>query len=75
LTAGPQLLLQTALAQQATPLQMAGLLSPIYGGLGAQFGQTKGNSASTGTNTMSGAQQFGTIAQGIGHLMTKFTVS
>jgi hypothetical protein len=75
LTAGPQLLLQKALAQQANPLQMAGLLSPIYGGLGAQFGQTKGNSATTGTNTMSGAQQFGTIAQGIGALMPKFTVS
>jgi hypothetical protein len=75
LTAGPQLLLQTALAQQANPLQIAGLLSPIFGGLGAQFGQTKGNSATTGTNTMSGAQQFGTIAQGIGHLMPKFTVS
>jgi hypothetical protein len=53
---------------------MAGLLSPIYGGLGTQFGQTKGNSATTGTNTMSGAQQFGTIAQGIGNLMPKFTV-
>jgi hypothetical protein len=75
LTAGPQLLLQTALARQANPLQIAGLLSPIFGGLGAQFGQTKGNSATTGTNTMSGAQQFGTIAQGIGHLMPKFTVS
>ncbi len=72
LTAAPQLMLQTALAQQANPIQMAGLLSPIYGGLGAQFGQTKGSSATTGTNTMSGAQQFATIAQGIGAMLPKF---
>jgi hypothetical protein len=72
LTAAPQLMLQTALAQQANPIQMAGLLSPIYGGLGAQFGQTKGSSATTGTNTMSGAQQFATMAQGIGAMLPKF---
>lgn len=71
MTAGPQLLLQTALAQQLNPIQLGGLLGSIYGGMGTQFGQNTSNSSTSGTNTMSGAQQFATIAQGIGSLFSK----
>ena len=71
--AAPQLALQTALAQQANPIQMGGLLSSIYGGLGTQFGQTNTNNSSTGSSTLSPIQQFLMAAQGFNQIMSPFT--
>jgi len=67
---GPQALLTAALAQQQLPISNAGLLSSIYEQPAAQFGTQTGSSSSTGTQTMSGAQQFATIARGINSLLS-----
>jgi hypothetical protein len=48
---------------------LLGSISPIAAQFGTQTGQ------SNGTSTMSGAQQFGTIAQGIGSLWPKGNIS
>jgi len=48
------------------PLQNLGMLSALVGGIGGLGSQSSGTS--TGTQQMSGAQQFGTIMQGIGAL-------
>jgi hypothetical protein len=54
----------------ASQLQtLLGMVSPVA----AQFGTNNGSS--TGENTMSGAQQFATIAGGIGSLMPKTNIS
>lgn len=63
-----------AMAQQfnipASQLQtLLGMVSPVAAQFGTQNGQ------STGENTMSGAQQFATIAQGIGSLWPKGNIS
>jgi hypothetical protein len=63
-----------AMAQQfnipASQLQtLLGMVSPVAAQFGTQNGQ------STGENTMSGAQQFATIAQGIGSLIPKGPIS
>ena len=60
-------------ARQGIPVQALGLLSQIgipLAGLG-----TTATGQSNGTNTMSGAQQFGLIAGGIGNLMPKGPIS
>lgn len=63
-----------AMAQQfnipASQLQtLLGMVSPVAAQFGTQNGQ------STGENTMSGAQQFATIASGIGSMMPKGPIS
>jgi hypothetical protein len=63
-----------AMAQQfnipASQLQtLLGMVSPVAAQFGTQNGQ------STGESTMSGAQQFATIAQGIGSLWPKGNIS
>lgn len=50
---------------------LLGAISPVA----AQFGQQTGTGTSNGTSTMSGAQQFGTIASGIGNLMPKVGIN
>lgn len=50
---------------------LLGAISPVA----AQFGQQTGTGTSSGTSTMSGAQQFGTIASGIGAMMPKGGIS
>jgi hypothetical protein len=61
-------LLSAALAQMQLPIQNAGALGGILGALGTAFGQSNstGTGQTQGTNTMSGAQQFATIGQGLG---------
>lgn len=50
---------------------LLGSISPVA----AQFGQQTGTGTSNGTSTMSGAQQFGMIANGIGSMMPKGGIS
>lgn len=50
---------------------LLGAISPVA----AQFGQQTGTGHSDGTSTMSGAQQFAMIGQGIGSMMPKGPVS
>ena len=50
---------------------LLGAISPVA----AQFGQQTGTGKSEGTQQMSGAQQFATIAGGIGSLMPKSPIS
>ncbi len=62
--AGANATLQAEAARRGIPVQALGLLAQIgipIAGLGSQT-----NGTSTGTQSMSGAQQFGTIAGGIG---------
>lgn len=64
--AGANATLQAEAQRRGIPVQALGLLSQIgipIAGLGSQS-----TGQSNGTQTMSGAQQFGTIAQGIGSL-------
>jgi hypothetical protein len=64
--AGADATLKAEAARRGIPVQALGLLAQIgipIAGLGSE---STGNS--TGTSTMSGAQQFGTIANGIGSL-------
>jgi len=68
---GPQALLGAALQQAGLPISNAAALMGILSPVAAQFGQQNGSGSSTGTNTMSGAQQFATIAGGLGNL-TRF---
>jgi hypothetical protein len=65
---GPQELLSALITQGQLPIQNAGALSGILGPIAAQFGQQNSTGSQQGTSTMSGAQQFGTIAGGIGNL-------
>jgi hypothetical protein len=62
-------ILQAELQKTGIPLSILSQLAGIAGPLGQQFGTTTGHS--TGTQKMSGAQQFATIASGIGSLMPK----
>ncbi len=50
---------------------LLGAISPVA----AQFGQQTGTGHSDGTSTMSGAQQFATIAGGIGSMMPKVGIN
>jgi hypothetical protein len=71
--AGASSVLQAEAARRGIPVQALGLLAQIgipIAGLGSQS-----TGKSEGENTMSGAQQFATIASGIGSLMPKSPVS
>lgn len=70
-------LLSAALAQQQLPIQNAGLLSSIYGGLGAQFGQTNasGTTSQQGTATASPMQQLLMGTQAFSNLLNPFKSS
>jgi hypothetical protein len=65
---GPQTALAAALQQSQLPLQNAATLAGILGPIAGQFGTQNTNGQSTGTSTMSGAQQFATIAGGLASL-------
>ncbi len=65
---GAQTQLAAALQQSQLPIQNASSLAGILSPIAAQFGTQTGSGSSTGTNTMSGAQQFATIGQGLGGL-------
>lgn len=72
---GANAALQAEAQRRNIPVQALGLLAQIGIPIAGLGGQSTGTS--TGTNTMSGAQQFQTIASGIGNLMPKvnFNVS
>lgn len=65
--------LQAEAQRTGLPLSILSQLAGIAGPLGAQFGTTNANSS--GTQTMSGAQQFATIMQGLGSLMPRGPVT
>jgi len=65
---GPQAQLAAALQAAQLPIQNAATLAGILSPIAAQFGTQTGSGESTGTSTMSGAQQFGTIASGLASL-------
>lgn len=65
---GPQALLAAALQQSQLPISNAASLMGILSPVAAQFGQQNGSGTSDGTSTMSGAQQFATIGQGLSGL-------
>ena len=67
--------LEAEAMRRGIPVQALGLLAQIgipIAGLGSQ---STGTGTTKGTNQMSGAQQFGLIAQGIGNLMPKAPIS
>jgi len=64
--AGANATLQAEAARRGIPVQALGLLAQIGIPIAGLGGQSSGQS--TGTNTMSGAQQFATIAGGLGSL-------
>lgn len=63
---GAQRTLDLETLKQQLPAQTLGLLAQIGIPIAGLGGQSSGTA--TGTNQMSGAQQFGTIAQGIGNI-------
>jgi len=65
---GPQTALAAALQQSQLPMQNAATLAGILSPIAAQFGTQTGSGQSSGTSTMSGAQQFATIAGGLASL-------
>ncbi len=68
--AGANATLAAEAARRGIPVQALGLLAQIGIPIAALGGQSTGTS--TGTSQMSGAQQFGTIAGGIGGLFKSF---
>jgi hypothetical protein len=68
--AGPNAMLQAEAARRGIPVQALGLLAQIGIPIAGLGGQSTGTS--TGTQQMSGAQQFGLIAGGIGSLGKAF---
>ncbi len=72
---GPQAYLAAALQQSQLPIQNAATLGGILSPIAAQFGMQTGSGSSEGTTTMSPAQQFATIAGGIGSLLSPFRTS
>lgn len=68
--AGANATLQAEAAKRGIPVQALGLLAQIGIPIAGLGGQSTGTS--TGTNQMSGAQQFGTIAGGVGGLFKSF---
>jgi hypothetical protein len=68
--AGANATLQAEAARRGIPVQALGLLAQIGIPIAALGSQSSGTS--TGTNQMSGAQQFGTIASGAGNLFKSF---
>jgi hypothetical protein len=69
---GPSQSLAAALGQEQLPFTQGQQLAGILGGLGNMFGLTTGTGQQQGTQTMSGAQQFATIAGGLGGLGSFF---
>lgn len=69
--AGANAALQAEAARRGIPVQALGLLAQIGIPIGGLGGQSTGTSS--GSSTMSGAQQFGTIANGIGSLGKLFS--
>ena len=67
--AGANATLQAEAARRGIPVQALGLLAQIGIPIAGLGGQSTGKSE--GTQQMSGAQQFGMVAQGIGNLMPK----
>ena len=61
----PETQLATLIAQQQLPINNAATLGGILGPLAGQFGTQTSSGASDGTSTMSGAQQFASIGQGL----------
>ena len=68
--AGPNATLQAEAQRRGIPVQALGLLAQIGIPIAALGGQSTGTS--TGTNQMSGAQQFATIANAGGNLFKSF---
>jgi hypothetical protein len=68
--AGANATLQAEAARRGIPVQSLGLLAQIGIPIAGLGGQSTGQS--TGTNQMSGAQQFGMISNGIGGLFKSF---
>jgi hypothetical protein len=66
---GAQTQLAAALQQGQLPLQNAATLAGILSPIAAQFGTQNSTGQSNGTSTMSGAQQFATIAGGLNSLL------
>ena len=64
----PQALLAAALQQSQLPISNAATLMGILSPVAAQFGTQTGSGTSDGTSTMSGAQQFASIGQGLAGL-------
>jgi hypothetical protein len=71
--AGANATLEAEAKRRGIPVQALGLLAQIGIPIASLGSQSSGTS--TGTNQMSGAQQFGTIMQGIGQLMPKGPIS
>jgi len=71
--AGANATLQAEAARRGIPVQALGLLAQIGIPIAGLGGQSTGQS--TGTNQMSGAQQFATIAGGFGSLMPKVNLN
>lgn len=70
---GPQAVLAAQQLGQQIPAQNLGLLAQIGIPIAGLGGTSTGTAS--GSNTMSGAQQFGTIASGIGNLMPKVNLN
>lgn len=71
----PAQMLQLEQLKKSLPAETLGLLAQIGIPIAGLGGITNSSGTATGTQKMSGAQQFGTIAQGIGNLMPKAPVS
>ena len=72
--AGQKAILEAEALRRGIPTQALGLLAQLgipIAGLGSQ---SSGTATTTGENQMSGAQQFGLIANGIGAMMPKFPI-
>src|SRR5512139_985505 len=72
---GPQGILQAQQLMRQIPLQNLGMLANLSVPIAGLGGQTNSQGTSNTQNTMSGAQQFATIAGGIGSLMPKAPMS
>lgn len=67
--AGPNAVLQAEAMRRGIPVQALGLLANIGIPIAGLGGQSTGQATQRGTNQMSGAQQFGTIAGGLNSLV------
>jgi hypothetical protein len=65
---GAQTQLAAALQQSQLPIQNAAALGGILGPIAGQFGTQTGSGTTDGSSTLSGAQQFAQIGQGLGGL-------
>jgi hypothetical protein len=74
-TSGARGLLEAEALRRGLPVQALGLLANIGIPIAGLGGQSTGQSNTTGTNQMSGMQQFMGITQGLQNLMPKFPIS